>query len=422
MQPRILKAGETFEQRVAVAAPCAFSFAFSVEDDAALEYTVLLLSAKGKETRLLPLSSHTELRGEVLLPEPGTFIARWHNPSGWLWSSSVTLHYELDVVKPVPPAPAPESRPVHMAEAPSAADVASAAPAVAAPAGAVPVPVSGNPHADDDGEAAEAMDEEEAEMAEASSVEEVALPAEEEAVAVESPTPTRCTTSAASPAGPPSILSSRATFEELMLSTEASYSVPIGGAHTSTLVMPSGGTCHVRAAPAEHARRIGARPVRAGALSHPSHLRACRCGSRRRRVSPPPSRPRSRRAAPRVRQRGAPAPPARCRRRPRRSSCRGPSRYRPRPAPAFTRHPPHHSRLSPFATHASPSPFTPRPRHSRLSPSPLTGGAADGSTGQRQRQALHSRPPRVDVRERPCHPQPYPARTSYQHPAPTCLA
>ena len=92
---QIISANNSFERHVKIDEPCVFAFAFEVADGGSLEFSVLLRSAKGKDTRLLPASSYNQHQGEVLLPGPGTAIARWHNPSGWLWSSSATVRYSL---------------------------------------------------------------------------------------------------------------------------------------------------------------------------------------------------------------------------------------------------------------------------------------------------------------------------------------
>lgn len=95
MKTQLVQAGDTFEAGAAVRAGDTFSFSFVVEDGATLEFSIVLRSAKGKETRLLPASSYSEHLGEVLLPGPGTCVARWYNPAGWFWSTNATVQYEL---------------------------------------------------------------------------------------------------------------------------------------------------------------------------------------------------------------------------------------------------------------------------------------------------------------------------------------
>ena len=115
----VLGSGNTFERPLTVNEPCAFSFAFSVDGNLPLEFSVML-RAKGKDMQLLPASRYAELDGEVLLPGAGTCIARWHNPSGWVFNApAATLYFKLQVLKqtpmpalkspaaaPAPPAPA----------------------------------------------------------------------------------------------------------------------------------------------------------------------------------------------------------------------------------------------------------------------------------------------------------------------------
>ena len=167
MKTHVVKAGDSFERHVPVSAPCAFSFGFTV-DQGSLEFGVFLRNAKGKDTRLLSQGSYSELSGEVLLPGPGTCIARWHNPSGWLWSSNATLHYKLSCVKPQ--APATSSQPERVAKKAKAAVEASSLAAPAAEEELVeveaaveePVEVGGDAEAEDY-EAGEAVEEDAAE-------------------------------------------------------------------------------------------------------------------------------------------------------------------------------------------------------------------------------------------------------------------
>ncbi|KOO33767.1 hypothetical protein Ctob_014460 [Chrysochromulina tobinii] len=98
----VLGSGNTFERPLTVNEPCAFSFAFSVDGNLPLEFSVML-RAKGKDMQLLPASRYAELDGEVLLPGAGTCIARWHNPSGWVFNApAATLYFKLQVKLTVP--------------------------------------------------------------------------------------------------------------------------------------------------------------------------------------------------------------------------------------------------------------------------------------------------------------------------------
>jgi hypothetical protein len=122
----VLGSGNTFERPLTVNEPCAFSFAFSVDGNLPLEFSVML-RAKGKDMQLLPASRYAELDGEVLLPGAGTCIARWHNPSGWVFNApAATLYFKLQVLKqtPMPALKSPAAAPAP----PAPAEPASAEP------------------------------------------------------------------------------------------------------------------------------------------------------------------------------------------------------------------------------------------------------------------------------------------------------
>jgi hypothetical protein len=122
----VLSSGNTFERPLTVNEPCAFSFAFSVDGNLPLEFSVML-RAKGKDMQLLPASRYAELDGEVLLPGAGTCIARWHNPSGWVFNApAATLYFKLQVLKqtPMPALKSPAAAPAP----PAPAEPASAEP------------------------------------------------------------------------------------------------------------------------------------------------------------------------------------------------------------------------------------------------------------------------------------------------------
>ena len=184
MKTHVVKAGDSFERHVPVSAPCAFSFGFTV-DQGSLEFGVFLRNAKGKDTRLLSQGSYSELSGEVLLPGPGTCIARWHNPSGWLWSSNATLHYKLSCVKPQ--APATSSQPERVAKKAKAAVEASSLAAPAAEEELVEVEAAVEEPVEVGGDA-EAEDYEAGEAVEEDAAEEDAADAADAAEAVTSPT------------------------------------------------------------------------------------------------------------------------------------------------------------------------------------------------------------------------------------------
>ena len=128
MKTREIAAGDSFERHIEVSAASVLSFEFSGEDGATLQFSVLLRNAKGKETRLLPASSYSALSGEVLLPGPGTCIARWHNANtSWIWSSTATLHYTVSCQRPAASA-VPAAKPTPVAQSPAATATTSESP------------------------------------------------------------------------------------------------------------------------------------------------------------------------------------------------------------------------------------------------------------------------------------------------------
>jgi hypothetical protein len=95
-------------------------------------------------------------RVQVLLPGQGVCVVRFHNPTGWFYSSQVKVRYALsagptlspDAARPKkpppPPPPPPKSPPVAVAAAalPTAAEAPSAAEE---PAAATPTPKALSP-------------------------------------------------------------------------------------------------------------------------------------------------------------------------------------------------------------------------------------------------------------------------------------
>ena len=94
-------------------------------------------------------------RVQVLLPGQGVCVVRFHNPTGWFYSSQVKVRYALSAgptlspdaarpKKPPPPPPPPKSPPVAVAAAalPTAAEAPSAAEE---PAAATPTPKALSP-------------------------------------------------------------------------------------------------------------------------------------------------------------------------------------------------------------------------------------------------------------------------------------
>ena len=94
-------------------------------------------------------------RAQVLLPGQGVCVVRFHNPTGWFYSSQVKVRYALSAgptlspdaarpKKPPPPPPPPKSPPV--AEAAAALPTAAEAPSAAEePAAATPTPKALSP-------------------------------------------------------------------------------------------------------------------------------------------------------------------------------------------------------------------------------------------------------------------------------------
>ena len=123
---QIIEAGRTFEVQIEVAESSVLTFAFALDDGATVDFSVLQQkSAKAAPIQLLPSVTQNAMNGEVLLPGRGTCLVRWHNPSGWLWSSEAILRYRLRQGPPEPlqaaPAPPPKAK-----RAPKKRDAASA--------------------------------------------------------------------------------------------------------------------------------------------------------------------------------------------------------------------------------------------------------------------------------------------------------
>ena len=135
MPQRTIASGDTFERHLEVTEPCTLYFSFASDDASLLTFSVLL-RAKGKDMRLLPASSYAELKGEVLLPGPGTAIARWHNAAtSWFWYSAATVTYSLSCERPTAPPP-------NRGRAAAASAVASAAAPSGTPGQPAPPPNS----------------------------------------------------------------------------------------------------------------------------------------------------------------------------------------------------------------------------------------------------------------------------------------
>ena len=56
-------------------------------------FTFVYMGGGVDRITFVPLTklSQNAMSGEVLLPGRGTCLVRWHNPAGWLWSSSRVL-------------------------------------------------------------------------------------------------------------------------------------------------------------------------------------------------------------------------------------------------------------------------------------------------------------------------------------------
>ena len=185
--PRVhnLAPGELFEVPIDIKAPSILQFSFSTSEGGSVEFSVVHQagSKKAKETTLLPASTYTENIGEVLpaclppcthgtapppspkkhrcrascvqvlLPGQGVCVVRFHNPTGWFYSSQVKVRYSLtagptqpaapDAVRPKkPPPPPPKPPPVPPAVAATllAAAEAPSSSAAEEPAAAMPIP------------------------------------------------------------------------------------------------------------------------------------------------------------------------------------------------------------------------------------------------------------------------------------------
>lgn len=157
MESRVhnLAPGELFEVPIDIKSPSILQFSFSTSEGSSVEFSVAFHPGgkKSKETTLLPASTYTENIGEVLpasacqparmrmrprpcptkpgpglsrvqvlLPGQGVCVVRFHNPTGWFYSSQVKVRYSLsagptlsappDAARPKkPPPPPPPARP-----------------------------------------------------------------------------------------------------------------------------------------------------------------------------------------------------------------------------------------------------------------------------------------------------------------------
>ena len=143
VERHVMASNETFEVPVPVDEASVLGFTFEVEDDATVEFSVAFkASGRKKTTQLLAPATYGRNAGEVLLPSAGECIVRWHNPAGWLWSSSAALQYSLTAAR----AGAAPYRGAKAAAAPAAAPKlkkgggSSAPPPGMPPAAAAPAP------------------------------------------------------------------------------------------------------------------------------------------------------------------------------------------------------------------------------------------------------------------------------------------
>ena len=100
VERHVMASNETFEVPVPVDEASVLGFTFEVEDDATVEFSVAFkASGRKKTTQLLAPATYGRNAGEVLLPSAGECIVRWHNPAGWVWSSSAALQYSLTAAR-----------------------------------------------------------------------------------------------------------------------------------------------------------------------------------------------------------------------------------------------------------------------------------------------------------------------------------
>ena len=92
-----IPSGDVFDLPHHVDRPCALAFAFAIEGGSTAQFSVIHRGGKGKTMQLLPVTSCSELSGEVLIPGPGTTIARWYNPAGWFFSSPIDITFAFDL-------------------------------------------------------------------------------------------------------------------------------------------------------------------------------------------------------------------------------------------------------------------------------------------------------------------------------------
>ena len=110
-ETQVIEAGRTYEVQIEVAESSVLSFAFALDDGVTVDFSILQQkSAKSAPIQLLPSVTQNAMNGEVLLPGRGTCLVRWHNPSGWLWSSEAILRYRLRQGPPEPLQAAPAAK------------------------------------------------------------------------------------------------------------------------------------------------------------------------------------------------------------------------------------------------------------------------------------------------------------------------
>ena len=175
IQKRDMAPGETFQVpfEIGVAAST-LRYSFEVAGGGTVEFSVFHLKQSKPETLLLSPTTFTLDTGAIKDLGPGVVMLRFHNPKGWVFSSTIQLAYSLDLEAPAsrkaaapksrerkgsyeaklttavdealakalqgPPIAAKSSSRHGAAKAPAAAAAAAAAPARAAAPAAAPAP------------------------------------------------------------------------------------------------------------------------------------------------------------------------------------------------------------------------------------------------------------------------------------------
>ena len=104
--------GEVFQVPCDIdVAASALRYSFEVGSGGTVEFSVLHLQQGKPETLLMSPTTFSVDTGEIKDLGPGVVLLRFHNPRGWVFSSTIQLSYSLDLEAPAPrKAATPRSR------------------------------------------------------------------------------------------------------------------------------------------------------------------------------------------------------------------------------------------------------------------------------------------------------------------------